>query len=844
MRRKIFPSEREQRLVEANLAEFQGNTIVYSKLGYLDDYQDGEEQVRADLYYDLVTDYGYGQDKVIEFEKLHKIGHPHKKSDAKVDIIVRFPDLRPFMVMELKSPEEYENYLESSVKTQLFNVAAVENQQHNSIKYLVYHTRDWVSDRLVEKTICIDYEKWKSFEEWDAGGRVNLRTIPINYAKVSVPKFIRGGTHVLNTSATREEMQRIRRDLHNILWGGGKYQNELFFNLVGLFLAKIYDEKETEEGKPYKFQIYFEDGEPEAAADVYSRMNNIYFKALKEYLKYSDSEISKIKDIVFDANKVRYVVEALQGISFTTSRFDIIGDFFEGIVRGEFKQSKGQYLTHTNLINFIVSAMDVGQLAIDLINEEKRLPWIIDPSCGSGAFLVSVMQAITHRVLTSKSELKKTDSVREFKNTNFPDMRQNAWAREFIHGIEINGDLAAATKVNMVGHGDGSANIEAKDGLAPFSDYEGGRLQVSKSKTPYYQKPVNEQFDVVLSNPPFSVTVDRETARGLPSIFERGAEVLGGLKDSKELEVATELLFIERYYQLLRPGGRLGVVLPESVFDAASTRDIRIFIFQHFHVLAIISLPPEAFAPYTTTKTSILLAQKKLDGKVKEWKDAWQAAETRYAGVKDRVSFYTDTPALETQIMNFLVKRGECIGLEPNKLEVRSAVRTRLGVLTPTNTKVEVMIAIRESLADLMPEPPAGFVDETIVSILKTKKLDPNIEDFYERLRTPNLFAKALEDLLGEHFRSEDLERDTNSLQEDYEEAVRSADMDWWCFRAVAKQLDESIFMAHAQHIGYKRGARGEDNKLNELMKTDGPRDYPPFILDQFLATNPWKVSK
>lgn len=149
-------------------------------------------------------------------------------------------------------------------------------------------------------------------------------------------------------------MQRIRRDLHNILWGGGKYQNELFFNLVGLFLAKIYDEKETVQGAPYGFQIYFKDDEPEAAADVYRRMNEMYYRALKEYLKYTDEDLAKAKDIVFDANKVRYVVEVLQGISFTTSRFDIIGDFFEGIVRGEFKQSKGQYLTHTNLIAFIV----------------------------------------------------------------------------------------------------------------------------------------------------------------------------------------------------------------------------------------------------------------------------------------------------------------------------------------------------------------------------------------------------------------------------------------------------------------------------------------------------------
>ncbi len=153
MRRQIFPVERSDRLVEGGFATRSGDQIEYTAQGYKDSFLDGEEQVRADLYYDLVTDLGYAAGD-IEFEKLHKIGHPHKKSDAKVDIVVKYPDDRPFMVVELKSPEEYEGYLESSIRTQLFNVAAVENQGHNSIQYLIYHTRDWVNDQLLEKTIA------------------------------------------------------------------------------------------------------------------------------------------------------------------------------------------------------------------------------------------------------------------------------------------------------------------------------------------------------------------------------------------------------------------------------------------------------------------------------------------------------------------------------------------------------------------------------------------------------------------------------------------------------------------------------------------------------------------
>ncbi len=635
-------------------------------------------------------------------------------------------------------------------------------------------------------------------------------------------------------------MQRIRRDLHNILWGGGKYQNELFFNLVGLFLAKIYDEKETVQGAPYGFQIYFKDDEPEAAADVYRRMNEMYYRALKEYLKYTDEDLAKAKDIVFDANKVRYVVEVLQGISFTTSRFDIIGDFFEGIVRGEFKQSKGQYLTHTNLIAFIVGALGIGDLALHLVNNEKRLPWTIDPSCGSGAFLISAMQATTEKILASESQIRQSHSVREFVISNFPELRRNAWAREYIHGIEINTDLAAATKVNMVGHGDGSANIEAKDGLGPLTSFEGGRLQVSKSKG-LYSKAVNEQFDVVLSNPPFSVTVDRDTASALPAHYERGQEVLAGMKDSKELEVATELLFIERYYQLLRPGGRLGVVLPESVFDAASTRDVRVFLFRHFHVRGVVSLPNEAFAPYTTTKTSILLAQKKTDAAVKEWQAAWGKAQAEYRTRRTKVDAYVATPAVEKQLTELLAKVALRHDLELKKRDVRAAVKARLDTIQRGQDERAVRLAAQGAFGDLAPEASAEVTTDFVNSVGRARSLKPNIDAFLHWLDTPEEFVKALRDLLSEHFDEVDVDLGTRALLAQYEEAVRAADEDWWCFREVAGVLGEPIFMAHAQHIGYKRGVRGEDDKPNELLELGTARDAPPFLLEQFLATDPWK---
>lgn len=612
--------------VKKGLVEIKGSKIIYkpkSTEAKSDNFEDPEEKVRAALYIELVEKYKYQVEQIDKIDKYIKIGHPDKKTDVKIDLVVK-KNGNPFMLFELKGSEyDYEKDMESSIKTQLFNVAPVLDPKGKHLKYLIYYTRFAEEGKLKERIITIDYTKYKTWDDWENAGRPNLMLIPKEYGIVRKPVFVKKGAPDLRTDVKKDELERIRWNLHNILWAGGKYQNELFFNLVGLFLAKIYDEKETEDGKPYQFQIFYENGEPESAVEVYERMNDLYKTALKEYLGYSEEDLEKIKDIVFDPPKVKYVVELLQNISFTISKYDIIGDFFEKIVRSEFKQTKGQYLTHQNIVNFIIRAIELENLSIDLINEEKRLPFIIDPACGSGTFLIESLKLITSNVLAQHDKFKKSESVKNFLRSNFPEYQKNIWAKEFIYGIEINGDLAMATKVNMVGHGDGSGNIEAKDALIDFEDFTKARLQVKKS-TEVYPKPINEQFDVVISNPPFSITVDRDTAKKFPEIFIWGEKIAEQIKKSKKkMEVSTENLFIERWYQLLKPRGRLGVVLPESVFDTTANRYIRLFLYKYFWIKAVVSLPHLAFAPYTMTKTSLLFAQKKTPQEVKEWNKLW-----------------------------------------------------------------------------------------------------------------------------------------------------------------------------------------------------------------------------
>ena len=106
---------------------------------------------------------------------------------------------------------------------------------------------------------------------------------------------------------------------------------------------------------------------------------------------------------------------------------------------------------------------------------------------------------------------------------------------------------------------------------------------------------MNEQFDFVITNPPFSLTFgDGEDAEDYKHRFL--------YSDKKN----SENLFIERWYQLLKEGGRLAAVLPDSIFDTSENKYIRLFVLKYFRINAVISVDKIAFQPYTSTKVSIL----------------------------------------------------------------------------------------------------------------------------------------------------------------------------------------------------------------------------------------------
>ena len=498
-----------------------------------------EELVRGYLITKLVNELGYKEEN-IELEKEYDLGRP-KVNKPRIDVIVRDEKGNAFLYIELKSPADYEKNKDEVIEKQLFGLASQEQGQGKNVKYLVLYTVEVVGKEIKDKCILIDYEKFRSFDAWKEI-RDFADELPERYGKAQKEPYIKGKKD-LETNFTHEKLDGLRKNLHNVLWGGGGTDdNDVFASLVNIILAKIQDEDEKEEGEKYDFQVFSyanrnENAIFETNQELFDRINKLYRRALKDKLNITDKQELQDSFVVdrkkFSLAKLKYTVSELEKFSFVDGKNsfdgkDILGDFFEGIIREGFKQSKGQFFTHIHIVKFMLWGLQLDKLALKRVNRDLEIPYLIDPSAGSGTFLIEYMKFITKNLkYRFKDKLATKRSVEDkFQEWFMPNHRENKWAQHFIYGIETNFNLGTATKVNMILHGDGSTNIFVKDGLLPFKFYDKETapnfLKQYEQDATYLEKEVNAQFDVIITNPPFSVTLDNETKKHLKNEFVFG----------------------------------------------------------------------------------------------------------------------------------------------------------------------------------------------------------------------------------------------------------------------------------------------------------------------------------
>mgnify|MGYP006280677581 CR=1 FL=1 len=343
--------------------------------------------------------------------------------------------------------------------------------------------------------------------------------------------------------------------------------------IVNLLLCKLYDEVTKDPEDYLEFQI--KNGEtPKILA---KRIKSFFHGEVKK--KYG-SILTKQDEINLSPDLIYLFIEKVQSYSLLKSSRDILKDAFEIFVSKILKEEGGQFFTPQNIIEFMVRYLDPTP------NSK-----ILDPACGHGGFLLE-----SKELLWSKIDRKYNaeDKIKKQKINSISN----------FYGIDKDLFLTKICKLYLDILSGGNSKIYCEDSLNP-SEYD------ENVKTPIQ----NGTFDYILTNPPFGAKIPIDD-KNLLKKYELGYVwknyASEGWKKTKSIRTRQppQILFIERCIQLLKDGGKLGIILPEGIFGNPSDRYIWEFLKQKGRILGIISLDQNAFQPFTCNKTSILFFQK------------------------------------------------------------------------------------------------------------------------------------------------------------------------------------------------------------------------------------------
>jgi type I restriction enzyme M protein len=382
------------------------------------------------------------------------------------------------------------------------------------------------------------------------------------------------------------ELKSTFRRCHNYIYANqGLQKAEAFHEMLKLIFCKVYDE--TESDGELRFYIRTSERRSEAGQRrVLDDRIVPLFEAVKERYPY----IFKTNEqIGLNRRVLSYIVSELQRVSLLRTQTDVKGTAYEELVGDNLRGDRGEYFTPRNVCDMAV------QMVMSLYppNRFSNLK-VLDCCCGTGGFLVSYIN--TMRKTLTQQEARKGGSEEEIRQ------RVSARVKELcsnnVFGLDINPFLVRTCQMNLVMHGDGSANIFPADSILSPGEWD----DEDAARDIGYGK-----FDIVFTNPPFGgrATIDD------PHVLARYDLSTYDTKNPRTL-LPAEQLFVEAAMKFLKPGGRLAIVLPDSILNNPGLRFIRSWLMRRARIIASVDLPKETFAHSGGVPNPSLLVLQKL----------------------------------------------------------------------------------------------------------------------------------------------------------------------------------------------------------------------------------------
>lgn len=460
---------------------------------------------------------------------------------------------------------------------------------------------------------------------------------------------------------TRDEFSKLLSTCHNIIRNNDKLSPEAAFDEISkvLFIKIRYERDNTgtqifskEEFK--KLREAYDKTKSKQSLPFYQQL---FERTKEDYAKddlFEPNDTIRIKEASFEA-----IVKELEVYNLSRTADDIKGIAFEKFLGKTFRGELGQFFTPRSIVDFMVALLDP---------EEGEV--ICDPCCGSGGFLIKAFEYVREKIendiqnakeqvknqlfdeqynaLSEKKRLAIDEQVDKYftilnkeLDTTATDSRLKLLSHDCIFGTDANPRMARTAKMNMIMHGDGHGGVHHHDGLLNVNGI------------------FENRFDVILTNPPFGSRVEKtlmiteadkfadeakikyyterygqEYIKALEQVNSHIGESVLSLYTSGKLSGLTEVLFIERCLRLLKPGGRMGIVLPEGVLNNTNLQNVRELFEGMAKIILITSIPQDVFmASGATVKPSLVFFKKFTTKESEQYK---QAKATAYERVSEQ----------------------------------------------------------------------------------------------------------------------------------------------------------------------------------------------------------------
>ncbi len=325
-------------------------------------------------------------------------------------------------------------------------------------------------------------------------------------------------------------------------------------------------------------------------------------KKLEEQIERKEKKriFEKQESIDLTPTTIKDVVSFLEHLDLFTVDEDLNGRLFETFLTATMRgEALGQFFTPRSVVKFMVAMARLRAT-------REQMDLVLDGCCGTGGFLIEAMADMTNAIANNASLTPRE------RGTLLKKLRtENLW------GIDAGKDpqMARIARLNMLLHKDGGSRIYFADALDKNLRAEKGVPLPTSIEVDELRKDLilnKTRFSCVLSNPPFSMTYERKKPNEWTVL--RDYTLASDDEGKPRTSLRSSVMFLERYWDLLKDDGRLITIMDESVLNTLTSREFREYILKKFILRAVISLPRNTFVKAQgQVKTSVLYLRKKIE---------------------------------------------------------------------------------------------------------------------------------------------------------------------------------------------------------------------------------------